>query len=77
MIMIISDNSDMVDSTQSFYIPRKRGRRGLISIKDCVELAIRDSAVYSDSCDERLIRAPTGEKIDELGASISTIVFYR
>ena len=28
------------------YIPRKEGERGLISIEDCVELAIRGSEVY-------------------------------
>ena len=30
------------------YIPRKEGGRGLISIEDCVELAIRSLEVYVD-----------------------------
>ena len=76
MIMIISNNDDMVDSTQSLYILRKKGRRGLISIENCAELAIRGLEVYIDSCNERLIQAPLGDKIG-LGASSSTIVFYR
>ena len=28
------------------YIPRKKGGRGLISMEDCVELAIRGLEVY-------------------------------
>ena len=38
------------------YIPRKEGR-GLISIKDCVELTIRCLEVYVHGCEERLIQA--------------------
>ena len=53
----------MVDSTQSLYILRKKGRRGLISIENCAELAIRGLEVYIDSCNERLIQAPLGDKI--------------
>ena len=48
------------------YIPRKEGRRGLISIKDCVELAIRGLEVYVHGCEERLIQAARGDKIDGL-----------
>ena len=48
------------------YIPRKEGGRGLISIKDCVELAIRGLEVYVDGSEKRLIHAATGDKIDGL-----------
>ena len=46
------------------YIPRKAGGRGLISIEDCVELAIRDLEVYVHGSEERLIHAARGDKID-------------
>ena len=52
------------------YIPRKEGGRGLISIKDCVELAIRGLEVYVHGCEERLIQAARGDKIDGLEAAI-------
>ena len=51
------------------YIPRKEGGRGLISIKDCVELAIRGLEVYVHGCEERLIQAARGDKIDGLEAA--------
>ena len=51
------------------YIPRKEGGRGLISIKDCVELAIRGLEVYVHGCEERLIQAARGDKIDDLEAA--------
>ena len=38
------------------YIPRKEGRRGLISIEDFVELAIRGLEVYVHGSEERLIQ---------------------
>ena len=41
----------------SLYIPRKEGRRGLMSIEDCVELAIRGLEVYVHGSEERLILA--------------------
>ena len=47
---------------ERLYIPRKEGGRGLISIKDCVELAIRGLEVYNHRCEERLIQAVRGEK---------------
>ena len=50
------------------YIPRKEGGRGLISINDCVELAIRGLEVYVHGCEERLIQAARGDKIDSLEA---------
>ena len=39
------------------YIPRKERRRGLISIEDCVELAIRGLEVHVHGSEERLIQA--------------------
>ena len=45
------------------YIPRKEGGRGLRSIKDCVELAIRGLEVYVHGCEERLIQAARGDKM--------------
>ena len=51
------------------YIPRKDGGRGLISIKDCAELAIRGLEVYVHGSEERLIQAARGDKIDGLEAA--------
>ena len=51
------------------YIPRKEGGRGLISIKDCVELAIRGLEVFVHGCYERLIQAARGDSIDDLEAA--------
>ena len=51
------------------YIPRKEGRRGLISIEDCVELVIRGLEVYVHGSEERLIQAANGDKIDGLEAA--------
>ena len=51
------------------YIPRIGGGRGLISIEDCVELAIRGLEVYFHGSEERLIRAARGDKIDGLEAA--------
>ena len=50
------------------YIPRKEGGRGLISIEDCVELAIRCLEVHVHGSKERLIQAARGGKIDGLEA---------
>ena len=50
------------------YIPRKEGGRGLISIEDCVELAIRGLEVHVHGSEERLIQAASGDKIDGLEA---------
>ena len=38
--------------------------RGLISIEDCVKLAIRGLEVYVHASEERLIHAARGEEID-------------
>ena len=51
------------------YIPRKEGGRGLISIEDCVELAIRGLEVYVHVNEERLIQGARGDKIDALEAA--------
>ena len=51
------------------YIPRKAGVRGLISIEDCDELAIRGLELYVHRGEERLIQAARGDKIDGLGAA--------
>ena len=48
------------------YIPRKEGGRGLISIEDCVELAIRGLEVYVHGSEERLIQAARGDNMDGL-----------
>ena len=50
------------------YITRKKGGRGLISIEDCVELAIRGLEVYVHGSEERLIQTARGDKIDGLEA---------
>ena len=43
------------------HIPRKEGGRGLISIEDCVELAIRGLEVNVHGSEERLIQAARGD----------------
>ena len=40
-----------------FYIPRKGGGRGLITIEDRVELAVRSLEVYDYGSKERLLQA--------------------
>ena len=51
------------------YIPRKKGVRGLISIQDCVELAIRALEVYVHGSEEGMIQAARRDKIDALEAA--------
>ena len=51
------------------YIPRKEEGTGLISIEDCVELAIRDLEVYVHGSGKRLIQVTRGDKIDDLEAA--------
>ena len=51
------------------YIPRKEGGRVLISIEDCVELAIRGLEVCIYGSEERLIQATRGDKTDGLEAA--------
>ena len=45
------------------YKPRNDRGRGLISIQDCVELAIRCLEVYVHGSEERLIQAVRGDKM--------------
>ena len=47
----------------------KEGGRGLISIEDCVEIAIRGLEVYVHGSEGRLIQVARGEKIDGLEAA--------
>ena len=58
-------NSDV----DRLYTSRKEGGRGLISIEDCVELAIRGLEVYVHGCEERLIQTARGDKIAGLEAA--------
>ena len=51
------------------YIPRKEGGRGLISIEDYVELAIRGLEEFVHGSEERSIQAARGDKIDGLEAA--------
>ena len=51
------------------YIPRKEGGRDLISIEDCVELAIRSLEVYVNESDKRLGQAARIDKIEVLEAA--------
>ena len=51
------------------YIPRKEGGRGMISIEDCVQLAIRGLEVYVHRSEEKLIQAARGDMIDGLEAA--------
>ena len=51
------------------YIPRKEEGRGLISIEDCVELAVRGLEVYVHGSKERLIQAAREDKLDDLEAA--------
>ena len=51
------------------YIPRKEEGRGLISIEDCVESAMRSLEVHVHGTEERLIQAARGDKIDGLEAA--------
>ena len=51
------------------YVLRKEGGRGLLSIEDCVELAIRGLGVYVHGSEERLIQAAREDKIDGLEAA--------
>ena len=51
------------------YIPRKDGGRGLISIEDCLKLAIRSLEVYVHGSEEILIKTAREDKIDGLEAA--------
>ena len=51
------------------YLAKKKGGKGLISIEDCFELAIRGLEVYVHGSEERLIQAARRDKIDGLEAA--------
>ena len=51
------------------YVPRKDGRRGLIAIEDCVELAVRSLEVYVCGSEERLLQAAREDRVDDLEAA--------
>ena len=61
----IHPNSDV----GRLYIPRIDGRRGLIAIEDCVELAVRGLEVYLHGSEERLIQTARGDRVDGLKAA--------
>ena len=48
------------------HISRKEVGRGLITIEDCVELAIRGLEVYVHGSEDRLIQVARGDKVDGL-----------
>ena len=52
-----------------FYIPGKEGGRGLISIDNCFELAIRSLEVHVHGIEDRLVQAARVDKIDGLEAA--------
>ena len=54
----------------TLYIPREKGGGGLISIEDCVELAMRCLGVYVHGSEERLIQAARGDRIDGSEAAV-------
>ena len=51
------------------YTAKEKGGRGLISIEDCVKLAIRSFGVYIHGSEERLIQTARGDEIDGLEAA--------
>ena len=51
------------------YILRKEGGKGLISIEDYIELAIRGLEVHVHGSEERLIQGARGDKINSLEAA--------
>ena len=51
------------------YIPKKEGGRGLISIEDCAELAMRGWEEYVQGSEKIMIQAARRDKIDGLEAA--------
>ena len=60
---------DPKSDVDRLYIPRKKGGRGLISIEDIIELAVRGLEVYVHGSEDGLIHAARGDKIDGLEAA--------
>ena len=50
------------------YVPRKDEGRGLISIEDCAELAVRDLEMYVHKSEERLLQDTRRDREDGLEA---------
>ena len=55
--------------TDTLYIPRKDGARGLIAIEDCVELAVRGLEVCLNGSEEILLQVVMGARVDGLEAA--------
>ena len=54
------------DSVARLYLPRKEGRRGLVAIEDCVQLAILGLENYVQDSKERILssaRCEAGERV--------------
>ena len=51
------------------YVHKKEGGRVLISVEDCVEVAIRSLELYVHGSEERLMQAARGDKVDGLEAA--------
>ena len=68
-LFIISGALHPKSDVDRLYIPRKEGGRGLISIENCVELAIRGLQVYVHRSEQILIQTARGDKIDGLEAA--------
>ena len=47
------------DNMDRLYMTRKRGRRGLASLEDCVDVSIQGLDDYMQKSKERLIIAPS------------------
>ena len=69
MLFTIYGALHLKSDVDRLYIPRKEGGRGLISIEDCVQLAIRGLEVYVHGSEERLIQTARGDKADGLEAA--------
>ena len=48
-------------SVDRLYLPRAQGGRGLVSVKDCIELERSNLFDYAASNNERLLKAATEE----------------
>lgn len=59
------------------YVPVKKWGRGLVFIKDCVELRIRGLKLYIHISDERLTQETWGGKIDGLEARTKEFIINK
>ena len=50
-------------------IPRKDGGKGLISIEDCVELAVRGLEMYVHVSEKGLLQTARVDRVDGLGSA--------